>query len=67
MVRKAHKWHGGRSELNSVFGLKKWIGGPHQNIRHTVQILPHAFPTMKRELRGKKFRGDQQSAARFDK
>jgi hypothetical protein len=24
-----------------------------------------AFPTMKRELRGKKFRSDQRSAARF--
>jgi hypothetical protein len=24
-----------------------------------------AFPTMKKELRGKKFRSDQQSAARF--
>jgi hypothetical protein len=36
---------------------------PHYNIRHTVQISPGpcdfwAFPTMKRELRGKKFRSD---------
>jgi hypothetical protein len=34
-----------------------------------IQILPPwdfwAFPTMKRELRGKKFRSDQRSAARF--
>jgi hypothetical protein len=26
-----------------------------------------AFPTMKREMRGKKFRGDQRSAARFSR
>jgi hypothetical protein len=43
---------------------------PHQNIRHTVQNSPGpcnfwAFPTMKRELRGKKFRSDQRSAAGF--
>jgi hypothetical protein len=42
---------------------------PHYNIRHTVQILLHAifglFQTMKRELRGKKFRSYQRSAARF--
>jgi hypothetical protein len=42
---------------------------PHQNIRHTFQISPPchfwAFPTMKRELRGKKFRSDQRSAAHF--
>jgi hypothetical protein len=52
-----------------------WLGErgsvePHQNIRHTVQISPGpcdfwAFPTMKREFRGKKFRSDQRSAARF--
>jgi hypothetical protein len=42
---------------------------PHHNIRHTVQISPPcyfwAFPTMKMELRGKTFRSDQRSAARF--
>jgi hypothetical protein len=36
---------------------------------NSIQISPQcdfwAFPTMKRELRGKKFRSDQRSAARF--
>jgi hypothetical protein len=31
---------GGRSELNSVFSGSV---EPHQNIRHTVQISPHAY------------------------
>jgi hypothetical protein len=69
MIGKAQKSHGARSELNSLFGLKKnGSVEPHQNIRHTVQIsTPRdlcAFPTMKSELRGKKFRSDQRSAAR---
>jgi hypothetical protein len=63
MVGKAQKSHGVRSELNSVFGLEKIY------IRHTVEISPPcdfwAFPTMKRELRGKKLRSDERSAARF--
>jgi hypothetical protein len=44
MVGKTQKSHGTRSELNSVFGLEKsgWVE-PHQNIRHTVQISPHAI------------------------
>jgi hypothetical protein len=44
MVGKAQKSRGARSELNSVFGLEK-SGSvePHQNIRHTVQISPHAI------------------------
>jgi hypothetical protein len=64
MVGKAKKFHGERSELNSEFGLEKVI--------RTSAILSRSwpcglrtFPTMKRELRGKKFRSDQRSAARF--
>jgi hypothetical protein len=66
VVGKAQKSQ--RSELNSVFGLEKvdrW------NPIRTSAIIPDlalcdfwAFPTMKRELRGK-FRSDQRSAARF--
>jgi hypothetical protein len=41
MDGKAQKSHGARSELNSVFGLE--TVEPHQNIRHTVQISPHAI------------------------
>jgi hypothetical protein len=38
------------------------------NIEFNSDLAPRdlwAFPTMKRELRGKKFRSDQRSAARF--
>jgi hypothetical protein len=69
MVGKAQETNGARSELNSVFGLEKWIGGtPLEHPPYSSDLAPcdfWAFQTMKRELRGKKFRSDQRSAARF--
>jgi hypothetical protein len=69
MVGKAQKSHGVRSELNSVFGLEKADGGtPSEHPPYRSDLAPcdfWAFPTVKRELRGKKFRSDQRSAARF--
>jgi hypothetical protein len=54
MVGKAQKSHGARSELNSVFGLEKWIGGtPLEHPPYSPDLAPcdfWAFPTMKREL-----------------
>jgi hypothetical protein len=48
---------------------KKWIGGtPLEQPPYSPDLAPcdfWAFPTMKRELRGKKCRSDQRSAARF--
>jgi hypothetical protein len=48
---------------------KKWIGGtPFEHPPYSPDLAPCDFwasPTTKRELRGKKFRSDQQSAARF--
>jgi hypothetical protein len=50
-------------------GWKKWIGGTLlDHPPYCPDLAPWdfwAFPTMKRELRGKKFRSDQRSAARF--
>jgi hypothetical protein len=69
MVGKAQKSHMARSDLNSVFDLEKWIGGtPSEHLLYSPDVAPcdfWAFPTMKMELRGKKFRSDQRSAARF--
>jgi hypothetical protein len=69
MVEKAQKSHGARSELNSVLGLEKVDGGtPSEHPPYGPDLAPWdiwAFPTVKRELRGKKFRSDQRSAARF--
>jgi hypothetical protein len=68
MLGRAQKLHGARSELNPVFGLEKWIGGtPLEHPPYSSDLVPFdswAFPTMKRKLRGKKFRSDQRSAAR---
>jgi hypothetical protein len=48
---------------------KKWIGGtPLEHPPYSPDLAPcdfWTFPTMKRELQGKKFRSDQRSAARF--
>jgi hypothetical protein len=60
MVGKAQKSHGARSELNSVFGLEKnGSVDPRQNIRHTVQISPHAiygfFQPLKRSSEARSF------------
>jgi hypothetical protein len=69
MVGKAQKSHGVRSGLNSVFGLEKVDQWTHSE--HPPYSPDHApcdfwaFQTMKREVRGKKFRSDQRSAARF--
>jgi hypothetical protein len=47
---------------------KKWIGGtPLEHPPYSPDLVPcdfWAFPTMRRELLGKKFRSDQRSAAR---
>jgi hypothetical protein len=44
-------------------------GNPLEHPPYSPDLAPcdfwAAFPTMKRELRGKKFRSDQWSAARF--
>jgi hypothetical protein len=39
MVGKAQISHGARSELNSVFGLEKWIGGSDVVIPHRILSL----------------------------
>jgi hypothetical protein len=48
---------------------KKWVGGtPLEHPPYSPDLTPcdfWAFLTMKRELRGKKSRSDQRSAARF--
>jgi hypothetical protein len=48
---------------------EKWIGGtPLEHPPYSPDLVSYdfwAFPTMKRELRGKKFRYDQRFAARF--
>jgi hypothetical protein len=69
MGGKAQKPHATRSELNSVFGLEKvdqW--NPIRTSPYSPDLAPcdfWGFTSMKRELRGKKFRSDQRSAARF--
>jgi hypothetical protein len=69
MVGEAQKSHGARSEMNSVFVLERvdrW--NPIRTSAIQSRSRPcdfWAFPTMKRELRGKKFQSDQRSAARF--
>jgi hypothetical protein len=69
MVGKAQKLHGARSVLNSVFGLEKVDQlNPLEHPPYSPDLAPcdfWAFPTMKMELLGKKFRSDQRSAARF--
>jgi hypothetical protein len=69
MVGKEQKSHGTRSELNSVFGLDKvdrWNPIKTSSIQSRSRPMQFwAFPTVKRELRGKKFRSDERSAARF--
>jgi hypothetical protein len=60
MVGKIQKSHGARCELNSVFGLEKV---DRRNPIRTSAYSP--LPTVKRELRGKKFQSDQRSTARF--
>jgi hypothetical protein len=62
MVGKAQKSHWTRSESNSV-----WIGGsPSGHPPYSPDLglgECGAVPTLDRELRGKKFRSDQRSAA----
>jgi hypothetical protein len=69
MVGKVQKSHGARSELNSVFGLEKvdrWNPIRTSGIQSRSRPWDFwAFTTMKMELRGKKFRIYQRSAARF--
>jgi hypothetical protein len=53
MVGKAQKLHRTRSELNSLFGLEKWIGGtPIEHLSYSPDLTSYDFwdfPTMKRE------------------
>jgi hypothetical protein len=69
MVGKAQKSHGARYELNFVFGLEKLDAGtPLEHPPYSPDLTPcdfWAFPTMKKELRDKKFPSNQLSAARF--
>jgi hypothetical protein len=69
VVGKAQKSHGARSEVNSVFGTEKWIRKiPLEYLPYSPDLVPcdfWAIPTMKRELRGKKFQIHQLSAACF--
>jgi hypothetical protein len=69
MVRKAQKSHGARSELNSVFGLEKvdrWNPIRTSAIQSRSRSLRFlGFSNRETELRGKKFRSDQRSAAHF--
>jgi len=59
MVGKVQKLHGIGSELNSVFGLEKVYGGTSlEHPPYSPDLVPcdfWAFPTMKKELQGKKF------------
>jgi hypothetical protein len=69
MVGKAQNRMG--RDLNWILcsAWKKWIGGtPLEHPPYNPNLAPRdfwAFPTMKRELQGNKFRSDQRSAARF--
>jgi hypothetical protein len=69
MVGKAQKLCGARSELNYTFSLEKV--DRQASLEHppySPDFTPcnfWAFPTMKSELRDKKFRSDQRSAAHF--
>jgi hypothetical protein len=62
-----------RRDLNWILfsAWKKGIGGtPLEHPSYRPDLAPcdfWAFPTMKRELRGKKFQSDKRSAARFEK
>jgi hypothetical protein len=70
-----HGWKTPRNlmgrDLNWILcsAWKMWIGGtPLEHPPYSSDLAPcdfWVFPTMKRELRGKKFRSDQRSAARF--
>jgi hypothetical protein len=69
MVGKAQKSHGARSGLyggcsNGVTPIQFF----HAEHKFNSDLVPCHFrscPTAKRELRGKTFRSNQQSAARF--
>jgi hypothetical protein len=69
MVGKAQKSHGARSGLYG--GYSNGVPPIHfsePNTEFNLDLAPcdiWVFPTMKRELRGKKFRSGQRSAARF--
>jgi hypothetical protein len=69
MVGKAQKLHGARRKLNSVFRLEKvdhW--NPIRTFAIQFRIAPcdfWAFPTMRRELQGKKFRSASVVCSKF--
>jgi hypothetical protein len=59
----------GENSIEFCLGWKKWLGGTAlEHLPYRPDLAPcnfWAFPTMKRELQGKKFQSDQQSAACF--
>jgi hypothetical protein len=69
MFEKAQKWHGARSGLYD--GCSNGVPPIHfskPNTESNSDLAPcdfWAFSAMKRELQGKKFRSEQQSAASF--
>jgi hypothetical protein len=64
MVGKAQKSQGARSGLYG--GCSDGVPPIHFfQAERRIQFDFWTFPTMKREFRGKKFRSDQRSAARF--
>jgi hypothetical protein len=69
MVGKAQKAHGRDLDCKvDVLMEFHWSTFSKPNTEFNSDLAPcdfWAFPTMKRELRGKKFRSDQRSAARF--
>jgi hypothetical protein len=69
MVRKAQKSHGARyvCMADVLMGFHRSIFSK-QNTEFNSDLAPcdfWAFPIMKTEIRAKKFRSDQRSAARF--
>jgi hypothetical protein len=68
MVGKAQQSHGARSGLYGGCSEFHRSTFSKPNTEFNSDLAPcdfWAFPTMKRELRGKKFLSDQRSAARF--
>jgi hypothetical protein len=71
VVGKAQKSHGARSDWILCSAWKNWISRtPLEHPPYSPDLAPcdfWAFPTMKRKLRGKKFRSDELPTASFRK